>query len=183
MMYRCPVDPAGCGDTERPGFCATHRGIRLERVRSPFAAATVVSADAGPPAGGAVQDAPAPSSSGPSSGPSSDPGEVRLLAVRVLGRVMPVPPGGLVLGREAPATRYLPGFADLRHVGRRHAHLYWQRGSLYLLDLGSQNKTFVDGLAISEPVPLLPGQVFNLAGDTDVVVVEIDENGFEVTRP
>ncbi len=165
MTYRCPVDPEACGESSQPGFCPTHRGIRLERVRAPFA-------------GQAQAQVPAPSPDAPAAPASGQP---RLLAVRVLGSLMPVPPEGLLLGREAPDTRYLPGFADLRHVGRQHARLYWNLDALYLIDLGSQNKTFVNGRAISVPVALQPGQVFNLAGDADITVIELDENGFEVS--
>lgn len=181
MTYRCPADPTGCPESSQPGFCQTHRGVRLERVRAPFAATSTAPASA--PAH-AVTEAAAPSPPGSTVVGASavpGPGRARLLAVRVLGRVLAVPPGGLLLGREAPDTRYLPGFADLRHVGRKHARLYWHQDCLYLVDLGSANKTFVNGRAISEPVRLLPGQVFNLAGDADVAVVELDENGFEVT--
>ncbi len=171
LTYRCPVDPAECGESAQPGFCATHRSARLERVRVPFAAATSPSSQA--PA------RPASSPPGPSAGPASGP--ARTFAVKLLGRLLPVPAGGLLLGRQAPDTRHLPGFADLRHVGREHARLYWHQDALYLVDLGSRNKTFVNGQPITQPVQLVPGETFNIAGDADVTVVELDENGFEVT--
>lgn len=169
LTYRCPVDPAECGESAQPGFCATHRGTRLERVRVPFAAATSPSSQAEARPAGVTPD-PCPAS-----------GPARTFAIKLLGRLLPVPVGGLLLGREAPETRYLPGFADLRHVGRKHARLYWHQDALYLVDLGSQNKTFVKGQPISQPVQLVPGEAFNLAGDAEVTVVELDENGFEVT--
>ena len=157
MTYRCPVDPAACGESAGPGFCQTHRGIRLERVRAPIAA----------------------TSTGESVPTTSPTAARKRLAVRILDRVLPVPPDGLLLGRAAPSTRYLPGFADLRHVGKAHARLYWHGDALYLADLGSQNGTFVDARPITSPVALAPGQVFNLAGDADVAVLELDENGLE----
>jgi pSer/pThr/pTyr-binding forkhead associated (FHA) protein len=100
-----------------------------------------------------------------------------MLALRVLGRVIPVPREGVLLGREAPAVRDLPGMADLHHVGRQHAQVYWGNDGLEVIDLRSMNGTFLDGRQIVAPERLRPGQTLGLAGDLDIDVIELDEFG------
>jgi hypothetical protein len=165
LTYRCPVDPA-CPEATGPGFCSVHAGTRLERVRP------------GPaPTGSAPAQAASPP---PATSQDSAPALVAdsHLAVRILGHVVPVPPHGLLLGRETPDIRDLPGLADLLHVGRQHARLYWHDGDLHVVDLDSTNGTFVSGQRIRAPAALSAGQVIDLAGDLDVQIVELDEFGF-----
>jgi pSer/pThr/pTyr-binding forkhead associated (FHA) protein len=51
---------------------------------------------------------------------------------------------------------------DDRSLGRFHARIQWD-GSLYrILDLGSQNGTMVNGVRVTEPRPLLVGDVIAL---------------------
>jgi hypothetical protein len=123
--------------------------------------------------------APGTDDGGGASGPAqgSDYGATPRLALRVLGRVIPVPPEGVLLGRNGPAVRDLPGMAGLVHVGRQHARIYWQDGRLEVIDLDSVNGTFLDGRRIVAPEPLSPGQILGLAGDLEVDVIELDENG------
>ncbi|WP_131740285.1 FHA domain-containing protein [Actinomadura roseirufa] len=44
-------------------------------------------------------------------------------------------------------------------------------------DLGSRNRTFVNGRQVTAPTPLGPGDVLRLGLDVEVPVVEIDEHG------
>jgi FHA domain len=177
VTFECPVDPSGCAPSATGGFCQVHRGTRLERVRPRPAAA-----EPPPAAGPGAEAGPDPDQgAGPVSGAASDgaaeQGPAGQLAVRILGQLLTVPPGGLLLGREAPATRELPGFADLLHVGRQHARLYWHGDALHVVDLSSRNSTFLAGRLVTEPTPLRAGQVLDLGGDVDVLVVELDEFG------
>jgi FHA domain len=165
VTYQCPVDPTRCSPSAHGGFCPVHMGARLERIRPRPAV---------PDAG--LGQGPAPGL-GTAAGLGAEPGGTGRLGVRILDQILIVPPDGLLLGREAPATRDLAGFAGLIHVGRQHARLFWHDGGLYAVDLGSQNHTFFNNQPITEPVRLGPGQTLDLAGDVSVVVVELDDLG------
>ncbi|MBL8602854.1 MAG: FHA domain-containing protein [Myxococcales bacterium] len=74
-------------------------------------------------------------------------------AVTVIGR-FPV-----VLGREADVV-----FRGAS-VSRRHAEIVLQDQTLALRDAGSRSGTTVDGLAITEAIPLVPGHLVQLGAD------------------
>jgi len=156
MTYRCPVGEDGCGDHTVPGYCGTH-GTMLERVRTLMTPPTVelktpVAVDFGRPH----------------------------VALEFLGRSVPVPQDGLLIGREQPPLQDLPGMADLTQVSRKHARLLWLADHLYVEDVGSKNGTFVDGDKVTTRRRLAAGQRLRLALDVviPVVAVEVDEFGF-----
>jgi pSer/pThr/pTyr-binding forkhead associated (FHA) protein len=64
-------------------------------------------------------------------------------------------------------------------VGRFHARLYYRQGRLTVEDNDSLNKTYVDGVAITAPTVLNPGQHLRLGLDVPVEVefVELDPFG------
>lgn len=172
-IYLCPIDPDGCEYAATAGFCANHPGTPLK----PFRAALGPGAE---DAGGAGPQTVPRRTVGPAGEGAHD--AMPRLALRVLGRVIPVPRDGVVLGREAPAVRDLPGMADLQHVGRQHARVYWGSEGLEVVDLRSMNGTFLDGRQIVAPERLSPGQTLDLAGDLDIDVVELDEYGLPEVR-
>lgn len=53
---------------------------------------------------------------------------------------------------------------DDRFVSREHARFFWRDGALHIMDLGSENRTCVNGDLIGEyqPFPLQGGDVINL---------------------
>ena len=61
-----------------------------------------------------------------------------------------VPSPELILGRQPG----LPGTIDAESVSRRHARLTWDGSVASLVDLGSKNGTFVNGVRIAEAVSL-----------------------------
>lgn len=76
------------------------------------------------------------------------------------GRVVPVPAGGLTIGRDPSCTICLP--PDARGVSRRHCRLTAGDGALVLTDMGSSYGTFVNGrrLEANRPVSLNRGASF-----------------------
>jgi hypothetical protein len=156
MTYRCPVDPAGCGDRSGPGYCDVHAGAMYEVVRS-------------------VMRPPAPEAPPVTEPPSQRPH----VTLELLGRSVQVPADGVVLGREEPPLEAFPGMAELTQVSRTHARLYWLAERLYVADCGSTNGTFVDGEKVTTARRLAPGQRLRLGMDVEVAVtaVEVDEFG------
>jgi DNA-binding NtrC family response regulator len=61
---------------------------------------------------------------------------------------LPLPPGGLELGRGVPAGR----FEDDDQVSRAHAKVSLESSGVRISDLGSRNGTFVDGARLGAPV-------------------------------
>jgi FHA domain len=96
------------------------------------------------------------------------------VALRLLGELLELPPEGLELGRDAPRCAGVPGLSELLGVSRHHARLSWRGRVPFVEDLGSLNGTFVDGEAVVEPRPLLPGQTLRLGRDVEVEVVELE---------
>jgi hypothetical protein len=158
MIYRCPVGADNCGDHTTPGYCGTH-GTMLERVRALMAPPAVE-----PPAQVGV-----------------DFGRPHV-ALEFLGRSVPVPPDGLLIGREQPPLRDLPGMAELTQVSRRHARLLWLADKLYVEDVGSKNGTFVDGDKVTTRRRLGVGQQLRLALDVIIPVVTVDVDEFGLPR-
>lgn len=77
--------------------------------------------------------------------------------------------------QEFSVPRVLIGRADEAdyrvddpNVSRRHAVLFWDRGRLYLRDLGSTNGTYLNGRQVSS-APIRPGDVISM-GATQLTV-------------
>jgi pSer/pThr/pTyr-binding forkhead associated (FHA) protein len=96
----------------------------------------------------------------------------------------------MIIGRGRNAGLTLPHPL----VSRQHCEIYEKDNQLLVNDLGSLNGTFVGEKRITEPTPLLPGElltvgtvtfraVYELAGAVDVVdFVEEEETGTEVVN-
>ena len=90
------------------------------------------------------------------------------------GRLYPIPPEGITIGREPDNSIRYPG--QTPGISRHHARLFWQNGQLMLLDVGSSNGTYLNQsgrIAPMHPVPLHPGDVFYLGEK---------RNAFEICR-
>lgn len=71
----------------------------------------------------------------------------------------------VAVGRDRGDFRRLPP-ARATRLSERHARLYGKDGTLYVVDLGSQHGTFVNGRAIADkPVALEPGDEINFGGE------------------
>ncbi len=96
---------------------------------------------------------------------------VSLLVVAGLaeGMVIPVPPGELLLGREAGQAGRLGGD---RTLSRRHARVTRDgQGRLFVEDLGSTNGTLLNGTRVTGRQPLRAGDLIE-AGDSTLKVVD-----------
>ncbi|MEV6975912.1 FHA domain-containing protein [Kitasatospora sp. NPDC093806] len=117
----------------------------------------------------------------PARQPSRQP--VVRLALVIAGALLPVRGeqqrggGGLAIGRDEPDCAAIPGLAGLDQLSRHHARLRWINGELHVEDLRSTNGTFVDGVQVTGPTRVGPGQRLRFARDIDVQVIEIDEFG------
>jgi FHA domain len=163
MTYRCPIDPDACGAYSAPGYCDRHPTWALEQVRPSVAQ----------PAG----TGPAAAVPEPAAGPAQ-----RSVSVRILGRTVPVPAGGLPMGRAVGPLAEVPGVADLTQISRTHAELYWLAGHLYVKDCGSTNGTFIDGEKVTTPRRVNPGQRLRLGLDVDVDLLGEDLDEFGLPR-
>jgi len=87
---------------------------------------------------------------------------VRLIAVGgyMDGRIYPVGGQEITFGRDASATVCFP--ANARGVSRQHCKIFWQNGTLMLMDSGSSYGTFTQAgkLQPMKPVPVKAGDVF-----------------------
>ncbi|WP_200814771.1 FtsK/SpoIIIE domain-containing protein [Blastococcus haudaquaticus] len=91
--------------------------------------------------------------------------QLRVVSGPGSGLVAELPVGSYELGRSSSF-----GFSD-RSMSRRHATLEVTADGATLTDLGSSNGTLVEGTPVGEePVPVEPGQVFQL-GDTQFAIV------------
>lgn len=184
MTYRCPVDPDTCQQSAEPGYCPRHQE-RMERIRPRFPQPAEPPAEPASP-----RPEASPHTGGAGARAAGAPvAEARVpvrWSVRVLGRDIPVPPSGvLVVGREQEPFASLPGMAEQLYVSRRrHAQLYRVGDTLRLVDLGSTNGTFLDGMPVAEEVVARDGQPVSFGrppgGLVAVVVrgtVELDELG------
>jgi two-component system NtrC family sensor kinase len=68
------------------------------------------------------------------------------------GRIFELKESGNEIGRKSEA---LP-LADGR-ISRKHARIFFRNGRWLIEDLGSVNGTFINGMEISRPMPLFPG--------------------------
>src|SRR6185295_12745877 len=78
-----------------------------------------------------------------------------------------IPPEGLVLGRRE--ALFGDGALDDPRISRRHAEVRFERGQVVVRDLGSRNKTYVNGKEALGSNPLVPGDVVRV-GDTFFVI-------------
>lgn len=76
------------------------------------------------------------------------------------GRKYPVGGSEITFGRDASATVAFP--ADAKGVSRQHCRIFWQNGTLMLMDTGSSYGTFTQAgkLQPMQPVPIKTGDVF-----------------------
>lgn len=76
------------------------------------------------------------------------------------GRKYPVGGSEITFGRDASATVAFP--ADAKGVSRQHCKIFWQNGTLMLMDTGSSYGTFTQAgkLQPMKPVPVKAGDVF-----------------------
>ena len=92
---------------------------------------------------------------------------------------IPVEADSVVIGRSASAD---VSIAD-RFLSRRHARLYRQDDDWFIEDLGSRNGTLVNGLRISGPTVVGPGDVIGISasivevGSSDNRRIESDDSG------
>jgi pSer/pThr/pTyr-binding forkhead associated (FHA) protein len=167
VIYRCPVD-ASCPTAAEPSFCGRHPTAVMKPSRAAFA--PPVDAGTGSDAPDEGQDRTAPQRRTAADG---------LLAVRILGTSVTIPPEGMELGRESPLLLNLPGLSELDQVGRHHAWLQYQGSELTVLDLGSVNGTYIDGRRTKGPETVRPDQRLRLALDVEVGIehVQLDPYG------
>ena len=98
-----------------------------------------------------VPEAVARGTGGPALVVMSGPGE---------GMRLPVPPGGLTLGRDELLG---PPFSTDNSVSRRHAAVNRRGdGSVEVTDLGSANGTYVNGRQVTAPIPMTASDVLRL---------------------
>lgn len=74
------------------------------------------------------------------------------------GKIFPLKKPEITIGRVAGNDIIIPH----PQVSRSHARLSWDGQNFILQDLGSTNGTFVNGVRITDPTPLQPGDVINL---------------------
>jgi DNA-binding winged helix-turn-helix (wHTH) protein len=77
-------------------------------------------------------------------------------------RVIPVPEGETVLGRDPLAGIRIPS----ESVSRRHARIVVARGAATIEDLGSKNGTYVRGNRIAAPLTLRDGDSIRIGSAT-----------------
>jgi hypothetical protein len=89
-----------------------------------------------------------------------------------LGQVVLVDPGptGLEAGKTFPLAAVSSIGRSLRNtislddefLSAEHALLSWREGTWWIEDLGSKNGTMVNGVRISRPVPIAPGDLIEV---------------------
>jgi transcriptional regulator with PAS, ATPase and Fis domain len=82
----------------------------------------------------------------------------------VEGRITPLPPGTITLGRDAENDVVLTG----EQTSRRHAQIERRGAALGVRDLGSRNGVFVNGIRLPES-PLCVGDLLRVGGGLGVV--------------
>lgn len=82
-----------------------------------------------------------------------------------IGILFPVTGNRVVLGREETCDIIIQD----AEVSRRHSELVWEHNGFLMQDLGSSNGTFVNGVQITSPTRLKPGDVIGL-GQTGLVL-------------
>jgi len=107
---------------------------------------------------------------------SQDSAVLRLRGVKgaLNGRTYPIGTGGLTIGRSADNTVAFPG--DTKGVSREHCRVYWSRGVLMLMDVGSSYGTALEGkgkLAANSPIALKCGDIFYVGSKDQAFRVEM----------
>jgi hypothetical protein len=76
------------------------------------------------------------------------------------GREYPVPEGTVTIGRDIGNDIVLP----VRQVSRLHAQIQCSQSECTLTDMGSTNRTFVNGMCVPprEPQPIMAGDVLGI---------------------
>ena len=107
--------------------------------------------------------------------------ELILQSGRRAGRRVKLPAGEVVVGRDEDCKLRLTS-AD---VSRRHCLLKTTAELITVVDLGSRNKTYVNDIAVQDPVPLRPGDrlrvgpfVFQVPGGATETDLEADVAGW-----
>jgi FHA domain len=176
VIWRCPA----CGhESASRGWCPIDEE-RLEAAAVAPAAAGPEAAAPGPEAAGPAPEAAGrgPEAAGP--GPDRAP---RRIVLALAGGQVEVPAAGLLVGRAVAPFRDLPGMQALRQVSRAtQARLYWEGDTLYVVDAGSTNGTFVDDVQLTGPTPVRPGSRLRFGLDVPVEVTEVDEFGMTVDQ-
>lgn len=99
---------------------------------------------------------------------------VQLIAVGgyLNGRTYPVDGNEITFGRDASATVRFP--ADAKGVSRQHCRLFWQNGTLMLMDSGSSYGTYTQAgkLQPMHPVVVKSGDVFYIGEKKNCFKVE-----------
>jgi len=88
-----------------------------------------------------------------------------------IGILFPITADRLMIGREEACNIIIQD----PEVSRRHCELAWKEGDFVLQDLGSTNGTFVNGVQITAPVVLKPGDSVGI-GQT-MMVLELETEG------
>lgn len=88
------------------------------------------------------------------------------------GRVFPVGSHEITFGRDPSCSVIYPG--DTKGISRIHCKLFWQNGTLMLMDMNSSYGTYTESgkLAPMSPLPLHNGEVFYLAEKTNCFKVQ-----------
>lgn len=104
---------------------------------------------------------------------------VQLIAVGgyLNGRTYPVDGSEITFGRDAAATVRFP--ADAKGVSRQHCRLFWQNGTLMLMDSGSSYGTYTQTgkLQPMHPVAVKSGDVFYIGEKKNCFKVETVNDG------
>lgn len=93
------------------------------------------------------------------------------------GRRWPLPSGSTVVGRSSEATIYV----EDPSVSREHFRLMVDNGTCAIEDLGSKNRTLVDGQPIGGTTPIRPGNV--VAAGASLFEVRPSPRGDADVRP
>ena len=80
-----------------------------------------------------------------------------------------VPEGGIAIGRRVDSGLVLSD----PQVSRRQANVFYRDGSLHVIDLGSMNGTWINGIRIAGEQSLADGDVIEL-GDTKLMVQTVE---------
>lgn len=111
----------------------------------------------------------------PEPGPAPRPVKIYLEIANgpMTGQQYPIPDSGkMLIGRSMEATIRYP--ADTKGVSRNHCQVYWNNGSLQLMDLGSTSGTFLRGkgqLVPNTPVALTDGSTIYLGSKSVAINV------------
>lgn len=79
------------------------------------------------------------------------------------GRRYPVPAAGILIGRDPECNICYP--SGTQGISRKHCRLFWNKGVLMIMDLGSTSGTFIRGkgqIGTNVPVAVIAGDTFYL---------------------